>query len=180
MKSELQPDCPPAGLADAYFCVPIDDGRVRSALARAGQNLPPANPNKYHLTLRYLKSVDQPAANALVELGRQVCRRQQPFALRLGRPGRFDQPPVDWYGLAASPGLMRLQADLGRAVLELGYPPADYDYNPHITLGRSQPAVAVLETDPVSWTVSAIEFRRAGSSPAPKPPPVRLPFGPAE
>lgn len=173
-----KPDQPPAKLLDAYFCIPIDDEQVRSALARASRNLPPTNPDKYHLTLRYLKSVDQPAAAALVEIGQRICQRWRPFDLRLGQPGRFDQPPVDWYGVEASPELMRFQADLGRAVLDLGHPAADYDYNPHITLGRSQPAVPILKTTPTSWTVEAIEFRRAGSSPTPKPPPFRLSFGP--
>ena len=158
---------------DAYFCIPIDNPRVRSALANAGRQLPPIDPKKYHLTLRYIKSVSAPAAEILANAGQQIC--QQPrFDLRLGRPGRFDQPPVDWYGVEASPELMKLQADLGSAVVALGHPPADYDYNPHISLGRCRQAGLVLAVAPISWTVEAVEFRRVRSGSLAKPAPIRL------
>ncbi len=159
--------------ADVYFCLPIQDQQVHQALQAAGCNLPPRSPDKYHLTLHYLKGVPDPEQQRLMEIGRAVCRKNPTFDLILDQPGSFEienNPPepeelpprrVFWYGVKSTGGLHQLRTDIGRAILDLGYQ-ADYGYNPHITLGRARPPLTVPTVDPVRWRVDQVELRKAG------------------
>ena len=159
---------------DVYFCLPIRDQQVLQALQAAGCNLPPRSPDKYHLTLRYLKGVPDSEQQRLVEIGRAICQKNLAFDLILDQPGSFeidndppeseDLPPrrVFWYGVKGAGGLHQLRTDIGRTLLDLGYPKADYDYNPHITLGRGRPPLTVPTVDPVEWRADQVELRQAG------------------
>ena len=144
--------------SNIYFCLPINDQPVRTALARAGRDLPDRNPDKYHLTLRHIKGVDRPAWGSLVAVVKNICQNHQPFRLTLDRPG--DIPLINCYRVAGSQPLMDLQADIDRATHDLGFPTADYDYNPHITLGH-QPKQTVWPVGPTGWRVGQVELRRS-------------------
>ena len=94
-----------------------------------------------HVTLAFLGEIPH------VDLGR-ICRviqdaasRHAPFELKLEGLGVFPDPAksrVVWVGLTG-PGLEPLEAlqnDLAAATREVGYPPADERFHPHVTLGR--------------------------------------------
>lgn len=147
--------------SSVYFCLPINDPPVRAALAWAGRDLPDLNPDKYHLTLRHIKGVDRLALDSLIKTARSICQNHQPFRLALDQPG--DIPLINCYRPAASQPLLDLQADIDQAVCGLGFPVADYDYNPHITLGR-QPKQTVWPVEPASWWVQQVELRRSDKS----------------
>ncbi len=143
---------------DIYFCLPISDPPVRTALARASRDLPTTNPDKYHLTLRYIKQVNQLALDSLILAAGQLCQNHHPFSLTLDQPGNI--PHINCYRPANSRPLKQLQAAIDRAVCDLGFPAADYDYNPHITLGR-QPNQTVWAVEPARWQAGQVELRRS-------------------
>ena len=143
---------------DIYFCLPISDSPVRAALARASRDLPATNPDKYHLTLRYIKQVNQLALDSLILAAGRLCQNHRPLSLTLDQPGNI--PRINCYRPANSLPLKQLQADIDRAVCDLGFPPADYDYNPHITLGR-QPDRTVWTVEAASWQARQVELRRS-------------------
>ena len=149
---------PPRARTDIYFCLPVDQPPVRAALAWAARDLSKTNPDKYHLTLRYIKQIDRLAFDSLLVAAAGLCQKHQPFSLALDLPGNI--PRINCYRTAASQPLKDLQADIDQAVCDLGFPPADYDYNPHITLGR-QPDQTVWPVEPASWRVDHVEIRQS-------------------
>lgn len=144
--------------SNVYFCLPVNYPPVRTALAWAGRDLSPVNPDKYHLTLRYIKQIDELALSALITATTEICQDYQPFPLALDQPG--DIPKINCYRPADSQPLNDLQAEIDKAVCNLGFPPSDYDYNPHITLGR-QPDKTVWPVEPAIWQARNVELRRS-------------------
>ena len=147
-------------LRRVYVCAAIEEERIVASLNQAASHLSAAKQD-YHLTLRFIDSLSSMQLNCLMEAVGTICGSRQPFELTLAGPGFF--PGVAWCGLELSPALMDLQGAIERAVLELGLPSADYDYNPHITLARLKPS-STAEISPVaaqSWLVEALEIRQS-------------------
>ena len=143
----------------AYICIPIVNVAVLAELRAAGRRLPTREEHKYHITLRYVHEAEADGLSALQAAVRSVCLRHRPFELTLGKPGFF--PGTVWQGVEHSALLLALQADIDSAVAALEYPPADYDYNPHITLGYDNLHPFVSAVEPVVWTVDTLEIRKS-------------------
>jgi 2'-5' RNA ligase len=96
-----------------------------------------------HLTLRFLgDQVEQarvePIKSALTAV------RVKPFELSLRQTGRFppgtNRPPrVLWVGISPQPALPALHRQIERALADVGFPPDDRAFSPHITLARLKP-----------------------------------------
>ncbi len=94
-------------------------------------------PEKLHLTLRYLGSVDGGQRAELDECLRSV--RSSPFALTIRGCGHFPprgEPRSLWLGLEDSPALMDLHDQLEGALRSAGFEPDVRGFVPHITLAR--------------------------------------------
>lgn len=94
-------------------------------------------PEKLHLTLRYLGSVDGGERAQLDECLRSV--RADPFSLTVRGCGHFPprgEPRSLWLGLADSPALAHLHDQLEAALREAGFEPDARGFVPHITLAR--------------------------------------------
>ena len=100
----------------------------------------------YHVTLRFIGDVLVDEAWALgirdPVTGASVEMLDRPFNLSLGGVGCFpaedEGPPAVLFCkvLGDIPALKDLQAKFENLVKDAGFPPAQYPFNPHITLGR--------------------------------------------
>ena len=142
-----------------YVCISIKDADTLSSLHLASRDLPAKKDDDYHITLRFIQEIDKTIMAGLIEDIKWISGHHKPFSLTLASPGYF--PGVAWYGVESSLPLMELQADINRVALNSGLPPADYSYNPHITLARVQEEPDILQATPKTWRVDDLEIRQS-------------------
>ena len=105
------------------------------------------DPEKYHLTFRFIGVVDGATARDFESaLGEIVAG---PFELEVTGLGSFggDKPRAIFAGIGRSQGLETLQRANERAAREAGLPPEGRNYKPHVTLARLKGARAELAQD---------------------------------
>jgi len=104
-------------------------------------------PENLHLTLKFLGEVPEERIELIAESLRAVAQATEPFSFTVKGVGGFPdlrRPRVLWVGVEATQPLMRLQQLIERAMEQLGFPPEERAYHPHITLGRVK-AMAGME-----------------------------------
>lgn len=113
------------------------DAALSLSLLRGG--LPGArwiDVENYHLTLRFIGDVEGHVADEIAN-GLDRVRRQS-FQLQLSGVGAFGskKPHAVWAGIAPSPELIALQAEIERICQRLGVPADPRKFMPHVTLAR--------------------------------------------
>lgn len=95
-----------------------------------------ADVENYHLTLRFIGDVEGHVADEIADALDRV--RRPAFQLTLSGVGVFGQkkPHAVWAGVAASPDLHALQAEIERICQRLGLPADPRKFTPHVTLAR--------------------------------------------
>ena len=113
------------------------DAALSLSLLRGG--LPGArwvDVENFHLTLRFIGDVEGHVAD---EVANALDRVRRPtFSLSLSGVGQFGgkKPHSIWAGVAASPDLFALQAEIERICQRLGLPADPRKFIPHVTLAR--------------------------------------------
>jgi len=102
------------------------------------ENLP------FHTTLVFLGDVRNSDRDQLCEAINAAAGLFEPFELGLEGLGAFPsvaRPRVIWAGIVAPnmKPLIDLREAVVNAVSEMGYPPDDLRFHPHVTLGRIKP-----------------------------------------
>ncbi|MCO5064213.1 MAG: RNA 2',3'-cyclic phosphodiesterase [Rhizobiaceae bacterium] len=113
------------------------DAALSLSLLRGG--LPGArwiDVENYHLTLRFFGDIEGHVADEIVNALDRV--RRPAFQLTLSGVGAFGgkKPHSLWAGVAASPDLFALQAEIDRIAARLGLPSDPRKFSPHVTLAR--------------------------------------------
>ncbi|MBX3596512.1 MAG: RNA 2',3'-cyclic phosphodiesterase [Rhizobiaceae bacterium] len=113
------------------------DAALSLSLLRGG--LPGArwiDVENYHLTLRFFGDVEGHVADDIANALDRV--RRPAFQLTLSGVGAFGgkKPHSIWAGVAASPDLFALQAEIDRISARLGLPSDARKFTPHVTLAR--------------------------------------------
>ncbi|MET3793779.1 RNA 2',3'-cyclic phosphodiesterase [Aquamicrobium terrae] len=113
------------------------DAALSLSLLRGG--LPGArwiDVENYHITLRFIGDVEGHVADDIVDALDRV--RRPSFTLTLAGVGAFGQkkPHAVWAGVAASPDLTALQAEIDRICQRLGLRADPRKFMPHVTLAR--------------------------------------------
>ncbi len=113
------------------------DATLSLSLLRGG--LPGArwiDVENYHITLRFIGDVEGHVADEIANALDKV--RRPAFDLRLSGVGAFGskKPHVIWAGVAPSPELSALQAEIDRLCLRHGAPADARRFTPHVTLAR--------------------------------------------
>lgn len=126
--------------------LPADIQEVLGAMSRElAPRLPEravswVQPERMHLTLRFLGDTPAGRLGELGEMLDAVAAQHRPFELRLGQLGAFPnerRPRVIWVGLAGDvPHAAALQKALDTALIPLGWQPDGKPFSPHLTLGR--------------------------------------------
>ncbi len=99
-------------------------------------------PEQIHLTLKFLGEVPDAQVPEVCSTAIQVARDVPPIRLEVRGAGCF--PPrgparVVWAGIIGPPSeLAACHSHCERAFAELGYPPEDRAFRPHLTIGRSR------------------------------------------
>ncbi|MGI6855956.1 RNA 2',3'-cyclic phosphodiesterase [Mesorhizobium sp. 1B3] len=137
------------------------DAALSLSLLRGG--LPGArwvDVENYHLTLRFIGDVEGHVAD---EVANALDRVRRPgFSLTLSGVGAFGKKPhAVWAGVAASPNLHALQADIERICQRLGLPADPRKFSPHVTLARLKNAnpAAVAHYLSARGNFAAMPFR---------------------
>lgn len=113
------------------------DAALSLSLLRGG--LPGArwiDTENYHLTLRFIGDIEGHVAEEVAGALDRIRRRG--FSLRLSGVGTFGtrKPHTLWAGVAASPDLAALQADIERSFQRIGLAADPRKFAPHVTLAR--------------------------------------------
>jgi 2'-5' RNA ligase len=90
----------------------------------------------YHITLRFIGDVDGRTADEIVD---RLDRIERPeFQTALTSIGSFGskKPHSVWAGVAPSPEMHALQAEIERICQRIGLPPDPRKFTPHVTLAR--------------------------------------------
>jgi 2'-5' RNA ligase len=101
--------------------------------------VPAAN---YHLTLRFLGTIEEELLEALVVRLRRVAARHASPEIKAGGFGAFPapetgkKPNVLWVGFDGGKALSELQRDVEAAMVELGFAKEERPFHPHLTVGR--------------------------------------------
>jgi RNA 2',3'-cyclic 3'-phosphodiesterase len=130
-------------------------------------------PDRWHLTLAFLGSVDAGRVDELrVRLARAALRHR-PVPLELAGAGRFGGR-VLWVGLRGGVAdVARLAASVAAGCRRAGVPVEDRPYRPHLTVARGRdrgtdlrPAVAALaEYAGPRWTAAEVHLVRSHLGP---------------
>lgn len=95
-------------------------------------------PENMHLTLQFLGSVPEDEVAGIVRALEAAFAAQAPLDVECRRTGAFPslrRPRVLWVGLHGD-GLAALAERTETALVPLGFPPAERELRPHVTLGR--------------------------------------------
>lgn len=99
------------------------------------------DPDAYHVTLKFLGSVDRDRRGAIVEGLEEAAGSSPSFEVALERFGAFPsarRPRVLWLGVEATPELRCLKQDVELALTRRGFEREGRGFHPHVTLGRSR------------------------------------------
>jgi 2'-5' RNA ligase len=95
------------------------------------------HPESLHITLKFIGEQPPERVKAIAEKLQAI--EAKPFDIRLAESGFFPTakaPRVFWIGVHAGPQLATLAKNIDEAVAQLGVPPEERKYNPHLTLAR--------------------------------------------
>ena len=128
---------------------------IKETLGRLVRELPVAHwvpADQIHLTLRFIGEVGEQACAAIK--GALLGLSFHSFPLSLQGTGHFPpgrRPRVLWVGMQSSEALLALRQELELALTDVGIPPDERPFSPHLTLAR------LRETAPAA--VSHFELR---------------------
>ena len=96
--------------------------------------------DRLHLTLAFVGSREPDEVRALLDVGRSISQRIEPFSLRYRSLGTFPkgrrEPRILWAGLNPSDPLVHLTAYLSTELTKVGLATDGKKFSPHITLAR--------------------------------------------
>jgi 2'-5' RNA ligase len=94
-------------------------------------------PESLHITLKFIGEQSPDKGDAMADRLRKI--QASPFEVGFSGYGFFPTakaPRVFWIGIHSGPQLAGLAESIDKAVAELGIPPEDHAYSPHLTLAR--------------------------------------------
>lgn len=112
---------------------------IRGALATPDAKVRWVEPEKMHLTLKFLGDVDAQQLEAMAESVRQASERFDALKLGVGGLGAFPNrrnPRIIWVGISGHNGLLELYRHFEEAAVAVGVEPDERPFSPHLTLGR--------------------------------------------
>ena len=115
-----------AALQQEFHSLPLEAAWVREA--------------GFHLTLRFLGDVDSIKIAPIVSCMTATAQHSHPFSLPLAGVGVFpheSNPRVLWVGVRDETGHLRhIQRGLDAQLIQIGFPPENRSFAPHLTLAR--------------------------------------------
>ena len=134
---------------------------ARAQSRQAAECIRWVDPDKMHITLRFLGQVKEGLVPGIASALHAACAGRQPFELRLGGLGSFPSeaaPRVIWVGLAPEgmAELESLQKAVNEALHKIMGTPEDREFRPHITVGRVRDKVSQKERQAIRSLLAAM------------------------
>lgn len=115
-------------------------GKIQKRLKPKIEGVRWTRPDGIHLTLKFFGYVVGDDCRSISKAVKTAIKGVKPFTLELSTIGAFPgptRPRVIWIGIGGqSESLIDLQMNLDRKFEEIGFPPEDRAFKPHLTLGR--------------------------------------------
>ena len=136
-----------AELMRVFVAVPLDEEtrhRLAHVVAERVPEIPggAVDPQKWHLTLRFLGEVDEVGVDR-IRHSLDTADLGGPFTMAWGGLGAFPRPTrasVLWVGVPrGADGLRSLWMATDMALEDAGFPPEDRPFRPHLTIARIRP-----------------------------------------
>jgi 2'-5' RNA ligase len=113
----------------------------KAARALRDQGMPVrwVDPEKYHLTLKFLGEVRTDRVDRICAILARVAAGSPPFSADLSGFGAFPtvrRPRVLWLGVEPTPALRCLKQDVEWGLADAGFDRETRAFHPHLTLGR--------------------------------------------
>ena len=99
------------------------------------------DPDKFHITLKFLGDVAGGRIEAVEEAVGRVAKTTGALQLEVAGFGAFPtirRPQVIWVGVEPTPALRCLKQDLEWALTDFGFDRETRAFHPHLTLGRAE------------------------------------------
>ncbi len=96
-------------------------------------------PNNIHLTFKFLGNVAEKEVSGIINVMREICKKHQPFNLRIAGVGIFpntQSPRVIWAGVEYNTTLEGLNTHIENEMMKIGFQREERRFTPHLTLGR--------------------------------------------
>lgn len=124
-------------------------------------------PGQIHLTLKFLGEVPDDQVAAIGTAIQKLASQLLSFDLEVAGAGCFPPrgiPRVIWAGISGPPPeLLECHRLCEQACAELGYPPENRAYHPHLTIGRTRDGA---HAPPIRLALTGIESFSAGHATA--------------
>jgi RNA 2',3'-cyclic 3'-phosphodiesterase len=143
---------------------------VRRALAELIAKLQPKSrgarwvrPENLHITLKFIGHVGNEKLSP-IQSALSSIHAAQPIELHFRGMGFFPnehRPRAFWCGVAASPNLAELAADIDRALVPLGIEAEKRPFTPHLTLARFKSDEGVREVVRAATGMKSTDFGAA-------------------
>ncbi|MDZ7724747.1 MAG: RNA 2',3'-cyclic phosphodiesterase [candidate division KSB1 bacterium] len=137
------------------------------------------NPERIHLTLRFLGDVERERLDAVMEAVQNACKAFEPFTLTVSKTGafpNFKRPRVFWVGVSdPDQKLQQCQAAIEGELEDIGFPGEKRAFSPHLTLGRVNNSRGVanvskelerLHPEPVSFPAREVVVMQSKLTPS--------------
>jgi 2'-5' RNA ligase len=131
--------------------------------------------DKFHVTLKFLGSVDDSRVPGIASITGGLVRSYAPFETAISGVGGFPNmrnPRILYIGLSENQELSSFQSRIEESLVPLGFPREARRFIPHVTIGRVKSKLRIKEPlpqpEPCNFSISEIgviksETRRDGS-----------------
>jgi 2'-5' RNA ligase len=153
-----------------FFAIELDPA-VADALHHAIEPLRVVEPEpawvaveKLHLTMKFMRDVDEEGAARLIAAGDLATRCHRAFDMTLGGVGAFPnfrRARVVWMGVESEPRLELLHHDLEIACADAGYEVEGRPFRPHVTLARVRSPLPIERARPFARAARRVAFAAA-------------------
>jgi 2'-5' RNA ligase len=120
--------------------VRADIARIQDGLRTTNADVRWESVEKFHITLKFLGSVEEPRLNSLADRLEEALGAFASFNMTYQGVGCFPnqhRPRIIWIGAENEDGtLSRLQETIEKVAEEMGFQREERRFHPHITIGR--------------------------------------------
>ena len=120
-------------------------------------------PENLHITLKFIGHVEDEKLSP-IQTALSTIHTSQPIELHFRGMGFFPnehRPRAFWCGIAASPNLAELAADIDRALAPLGIEAETRPFTPHLTLARFKSDEGIREVVHAATDMKSTDFGAA-------------------
>ncbi len=136
--------------------------RAARPLREEGMPVRWVEPDRYHVTLKFLGEVRRERMAGVEEVMARVASETGGFATEIGGFGAFPtvrRPRVIWLGARATPELRCLKQDLEWGLADVGFEAETRAFHPHVTLGRADPSGGAGAFRGLDRLVAGLQFK---------------------